>query len=60
MAEGMTKGMGQMLVQLLDSRGLVLTHALRERIASCKDELLLQQWFQRAITATTLTEIFDD
>ena len=58
--KGRVKGMAQMLNQLLESRALKLTDELRHRIADCKDESLLQRWFQRAITAKTLTEIFDD
>ncbi|MEM9463547.1 MAG: hypothetical protein AAGF11_55920, partial [Myxococcota bacterium] len=57
---GIAKGMAKMLEQLLDSRELELTDELRDRIASCKDESLLQRWFQRAITAKTLAEVFDD
>ncbi|MEM9457094.1 MAG: Rpn family recombination-promoting nuclease/putative transposase [Myxococcota bacterium] len=59
-AEGKAEGMGQMLARLLDTRGLALTDQLRKRIAHCKDEALLQRWFDRAVTATTLTEVFDD
>ncbi|MCX4243676.1 hypothetical protein [Paraliomyxa miuraensis] len=55
-AEGMTR----MLEQLLDLRGLSLTHELRERLAGCQDENQLLQWFDRAVTATSITEIFDD
>ncbi|MCX4243677.1 hypothetical protein [Paraliomyxa miuraensis] len=59
-AEGQTKGMASMLEQLIDMRGLSLTHELRERLAGCQDENLLLRWFERAVTATSLTEIFDD
>jgi hypothetical protein len=60
MLKGKAEGMAEMLGQLLDSRELGLTDELRERVAGCKDESLLRRWFQRAITATTLTEVFDD
>ncbi|MEM9459540.1 MAG: hypothetical protein AAGF11_35510 [Myxococcota bacterium] len=58
--EGRVEGMAKMLEQLLDSRELELTDEMRGRIAGCKDESLLQRWFQRAITAKTLSEVFDD
>lgn len=62
-AEGLAKGragMARMLERLLDTRGLTLTDELRERLATCEDEDLLQRWFDRAVTATTLDEVFDD
>ncbi|MCX4239247.1 hypothetical protein [Paraliomyxa miuraensis] len=59
-AEGKAEMLAEMLEQLLDSRELGLTDALRERVAGCKDESLFRRWFQRAITATNLTEVFDD
>jgi hypothetical protein len=58
--KGIAKAMVQMLEELLDSRGLVLTDELRGRLAGCKDESLIRRWFKRAITASTLTEVFDD
>ena len=60
MAEGKAEGMARMLERLLDTRGLTLTEELRERLSGCKDEALLQRWFDRAITASTPTEVFDD
>ncbi|MEM9455151.1 MAG: hypothetical protein AAGF11_13300, partial [Myxococcota bacterium] len=60
LVKGRVEGMAKMLEQLLDSRELELTDELRDRIAGCKDESLIQRWSQRAITAKTLTEVFDD
>ncbi len=59
-AEGRAEGKAELLAQLLDTRGLALTDELRTRVMGCKDEALLQRWFGRAVTATTLTEVFDD
>jgi len=60
MAKGETKGMVKMLERLLDRRGLALEPEQHERIAACEDENLLQRWFDRAVTATTIGAIFDD
>ena len=49
-----------MVERLLATRGLALPYELRARLASCQDEALLQRWFDRAVTATSLTEVFDD
>jgi len=59
-AEGIAEGIAQMLRRLLETRGLRLDETLSERIAGCEDEALLQRWFDRAITAASLTEVFDD
>ncbi len=59
-AKGRAKGMARMVERLLLKRELVLTDELGERLAGCEDEGLLQRWFDRALTATTLTEVFDD
>ena len=59
-AKGEAKGMARMVERLLDTRGLTLTDELRERLVGCNDAALLQRWFDRAVTATTLTEVFDD
>jgi len=48
------------LERLLERRDFPLTHELRQRIAGCEDENLLLRWFDRAVTATALAEIFDD
>ncbi|MCX4243680.1 hypothetical protein [Paraliomyxa miuraensis] len=49
-----------MLELLIDMRGISLTDELHERLAGCQDENLLLLWFDRAVTATSLAEIFDD
>ncbi|MEM9457487.1 MAG: hypothetical protein AAGF11_25130 [Myxococcota bacterium] len=59
-AKGKAEGIAQTLQRLLDTRGLALTDELRARVTSCKDEALLQRWFDRAVTAASLTEVFDD
>ncbi|MGW7046763.1 hypothetical protein ACWGDT_29530 [Streptomyces avermitilis] len=46
------------VVRLLDRRGLVLSEADRERITSCDDLDALTLWFDRAITAASVAEVF--
>ncbi|MEM9455738.1 MAG: Rpn family recombination-promoting nuclease/putative transposase [Myxococcota bacterium] len=58
--KGEARGLAHALERLLNSRGLKLDKALRTRITDCKDPALLQRWFDRALKATTLTEVFDD
>lgn len=60
LTEGRAEGLAHALARLLDTRGLTPDGGLRTHIADCKDPALLQRWFDRALTATTLTEVFDD
>ena len=59
-AEGQTKGIALMVERLLIKRDLGLTDELRARLTDCEDDALLQRWFDRAVTATTLDEVFSD
>ncbi|MHA5051921.1 hypothetical protein [Streptomyces sp. SD15] len=43
---------------LLDRRGILASDADRERITTCNDLDTLTRWFDRAITATSITEVF--
>jgi hypothetical protein len=59
-AKGEAKGEANMLLRVLAARGLAVTDDLRQRITSCTDTTQLETWFDRAITATALTEVFGD
>ena len=56
-AVGLVKGEARMLLRYLDSRFDMPT-AIRERVTSCADTAQLEAWFDRAVAATTLDEIF--
>lgn len=57
-AEGQAKGQAGSLLLILEARGIALTDELRQKITSCADSHLLNQWLQRAATATTAEEVF--
>lgn len=59
-AEGIAEGEAKMLIRLLDSRDLSPSEDQRRRVRECKDEALLQRWFDRALTATNVAEVFED
>ena len=59
-AEGRAIGMAQMVERLLSAKDLPLSDELRGRLRECQDEALLQRWFDRAFTATTLANVFGD
>ena len=57
--KGKLEGERQMLLRLVDKRGLALTETQRERLLACTDEAQLQAWFDRALTADDVDAIFD-
>jgi hypothetical protein len=42
------------------ARGLAVPGDVRERILGCTDTTRLEAWADRAVSATSVTEIFDD
>ncbi|MEM9462883.1 MAG: hypothetical protein AAGF11_52565, partial [Myxococcota bacterium] len=58
--EGQAEGMTRMLKRLLNRRKLEPTAEQRQRLTTCTNPQQLQHWFDRAVTATSVGEIFDD
>jgi hypothetical protein len=56
--EGKAEGKAESVLQVLKERGLTVPEATRERIESCIDLELLDTWLRRAITASTIDELF--
>jgi Uma2 family endonuclease len=54
-----TAGQGRVLLALLEARGLLPDAAARTRVLSCEDPALLERWSLRALSATSLAEIFE-
>jgi hypothetical protein len=48
------------ILRILESRGLSATRGECELIESCDDLGQLDTWFGRALTATTLSMVFED
>ncbi|MEU9468146.1 hypothetical protein AB0D78_16100 [Streptomyces avermitilis] len=67
-AQGVTQGVAKGLVEaqikdilkLLDRRGVQVSSFDRSRIRSCDDLDTLSRWFDRAITAASIAEVFED
>jgi predicted transposase YdaD len=67
MARGMAKGLAEGLVaaraedvlRILAVRGVLVPDEAQKRILSCTDLALLDQWFDRALKATQLSEVLD-
>ncbi|MGW3320738.1 hypothetical protein [Streptomyces fungicidicus] len=56
--EGRAAGKAEQLLRLMERRGFSPTEETRQRVTTCTDAPLLDLWFDRAIDATTLDEIF--
>lgn len=59
-AKGKAEGKAEAVLRLLDARGLAPTDAQRRQVTACTDPAQLDLWFDRAIAATTATEVFAD
>jgi predicted transposase YdaD len=59
-AEGRAEGKADSVLKLLERRHLVPSQEQRHRVASCTDIAQLDLWFDRAVTASTATEVFTD
>jgi hypothetical protein len=56
-AQGEAEGRAEMLLQLLGAR-FKLTGSIRDRVKACTDTTQIGTWFDRAITANSLDEVF--
>lgn len=59
-AKGAAEGRAKYLLQTLARRGIDVDAKTRRRIRACKDTRLLDQWFDRAWTASTLAEVLGE
>ncbi len=58
LAEGLAKGEGRALLAVLKARGFATGKQAQALISSCRDADQLELWATRAVTATTIDEVF--
>ncbi|MFF5182808.1 hypothetical protein ACFY30_03300 [Streptomyces sp. NPDC000345] len=58
LAEGRAKGLAEGVLRILEVRGLPVSGEVRERIATCSDLALLDDWLVRAGTVEHVEELF--
>jgi hypothetical protein len=58
LTQGRAQGLAQAVVQVLDSRGIVMEPADRERILTCRDNETLQAWLSKVSRIADITELF--
>ncbi|MBB4777385.1 hypothetical protein ACN3XK_49585 [Actinomadura welshii] len=56
--EGKLEGEAELLLVVLESRGFKIDDGLRRRITSCQDLDQIHTWARRAVTASSLNDIF--
>ncbi|MEV5242099.1 hypothetical protein AB0K89_23795 [Streptomyces cinnamoneus] len=59
-AEGRAEERAQMVLRVLDNRGIPTLPVTRERITSCTDLHTLARWIDRAFTVSDAEELFVD
>jgi hypothetical protein len=59
-ARGEARGEARALIRMLQRRGLALDAADVARITACTDLDALDRWLDRAVTAVTLRDVFDE
>lgn len=57
-AQGEAKGEASMLLRILAARGIDVPEDVRHRVTSCTDTATIEAWFDCAISATTLADVF--
>ncbi|MFH8785102.1 hypothetical protein [Streptomyces roseoverticillatus] len=57
-AKGRAAASSAMVLRVLDHREIFMPEAARERITSCTDLDVLERWMDRALTASTIDEVF--
>ncbi|MEV5828763.1 hypothetical protein AB0L25_24695 [Spirillospora sp. NPDC052242] len=56
---GEVKGEAKALLIFLSQREVRVSEAARERIMECRDQAQLEEWLHRAVTITSVDELFD-
>ncbi|WNG24368.1 hypothetical protein F0U62_10360 [Cystobacter fuscus] len=59
LAQGLSRGRGESILRILNIRGIHVEEGVRQRILDCTDVDTLNSWFDRALQATTLSEVLD-
>jgi hypothetical protein len=57
LAKGRAQGRAEAILLVLASRGIAVDDTGRERILSCTDLDTLEQWFNRALSATRFSDL---
>jgi predicted transposase YdaD len=59
LAQGVSRGRAEDILRILAVRGIHVDEGTRQRILDCTEVETLDRWFDRALQATTLSEVLD-
>lgn len=59
-AEGRAEGKVAAVLHILEVRGIALTDEQRRRISVCTDTRVIDRWIERAVSAASADQLFDD
>ncbi len=57
--EGRAAEKAAAVLDVLDARGLAISHAQRESVVNCRDLEILTRWHRRAVTVASMDELFE-
>ncbi|GAA0395679.1 hypothetical protein GCM10009530_54020 [Microbispora corallina] len=57
--KGVAKGEAKAILAVLRTRGIAISSESEDRISQCTDLGLLDLWIRKAVTATSVDELFD-
>jgi hypothetical protein len=57
--EGRQEGEMDALLEVLDARGIEVDAEARQRILACKDLVQLKAWLRKAVTVSSVQELFE-
>jgi flagellar biosynthesis/type III secretory pathway protein FliH len=57
LVEGQARGRAEGVLRILAARGIAVDEGTRQRILSCTDLNTLDKWFDKALNATSLSDV---
>ena len=60
LAQGRLRGRAEGVLRILAARGVHVGEEAQQHILTCTDVATLDRWFDRALNATTLSDVLDD
>ncbi|WP_246356687.1 hypothetical protein [Pyxidicoccus fallax] len=60
LAQGVSRGRAEDILRILAKRRVYVHEEARQRILNCTDVDTLDLWFDRSLSATSLSAVFDD
>ncbi|MFY0526830.1 Rpn family recombination-promoting nuclease/putative transposase [Archangium gephyra] len=58
--QGRAQGRAEAVLRILTVRGMLVSEQARQRILTCTDVALLDRWFDRALTSSSLSEVLGE